>query len=82
MGVDARGFPGGTPLCVCRASFLMTFAMGRVPHAGPQQLPTAQDCKGLNVMAKYETLYREILFRAFAGLAKVSTTYSAVVIFL
>ena len=43
---------------------------------------TAQDCKGLNVMAKYVTLLRVILFRAFAGLAKVSTTYSAVVIFL
>ena len=42
MGVDARGVPG-TPeaqsrLCVCRASFLMTFAMGGVPNAGPQQI--------------------------------------------
>ena len=41
MGVDARGFPGGTPearsrLCICRASFLMTFATGGVPHSGPQ----------------------------------------------
>ena len=41
MGVDARGFPGGTPearsrLCVCRASFLMTFVTGGVPHSGPQ----------------------------------------------
>ena len=32
----------GTPearsrLCVCQASFLMTFAMGGVPHASPQQ---------------------------------------------
>ena len=25
-------------LCVCRASFLMTFAMGGVPHSGPQQV--------------------------------------------
>ena len=24
-------------LCVCRASLLVTFAMGGVPHAGPQQ---------------------------------------------
>jgi len=43
MGVDAQGFPEGTPearsrLCVCQASFLMTFAMGRVPHAGPQHI--------------------------------------------
>ena len=43
MGVDARGFPGGTPeaqshLCVCQASFLMTFATGGVPHSGPQHL--------------------------------------------
>ena len=38
MGVDARGFPGGLlRLNVCRASFLMTFAMGGVPHSGPQQ---------------------------------------------
>ena len=41
MGVDARGFPGGLlrldpAFAVCRASFLMTFAMGGVPHAGPQ----------------------------------------------
>ena len=46
MGVDARGFPGGllrlgSHLCVCRASFLMTFATGRVPHSGPQQMVTA-----------------------------------------
>ena len=45
MGVDARGVPG-TPeaqsrLCVCRASFLMTFAMGGVPHSGPQHPWTA-----------------------------------------
>ena len=35
---DSRGTPEArSHLCVCRASFLMTFAMGRVPHAGPQQ---------------------------------------------
>ena len=43
MGVDARGFPGGlearSHLCVCQASFLMTFATGGVPHSGPQHLP-------------------------------------------
>ena len=42
MGVDVQGFPGGfrarSRLCVCRASFLMTFATGGVPHAGPQQI--------------------------------------------
>ena len=27
-------------LCVCRAFFLMTFAMGGVPHAGPQHRTT------------------------------------------
>ena len=33
-----RGFPEvWSHLCVCQASFLMTFAIGRVPHAGPQQ---------------------------------------------
>ena len=41
MGVDARGFPGGLlrlnpAFALCRASFLMTFAMGGVPHACPQ----------------------------------------------
>ena len=35
----SRGAPEArSRLCVCRASFLMTFAMGRVPHAGPQQV--------------------------------------------
>ena len=38
-GVDVQENPGGTPearsrLCVCLASFLMTFAMGGIPHAG------------------------------------------------
>ena len=42
-GVDAQENPGGTPearsrLCVCQASFLMTFAMGGIPHAGSQQV--------------------------------------------
>ena len=33
-----RGFPEAwSCLCVCQASFLMTFAMGGVPHAGPRQ---------------------------------------------
>ena len=32
-----RGFPEAwSHLCVCQASFLMTFAMGGVPHAGPR----------------------------------------------
>ena len=37
-GRRARGIlrpvKAGSRLCVCRASFLMTFAMGGVPHAG------------------------------------------------
>ena len=34
-----RGFPEAwSRLCVCQASFLMTFAMGGVPHAGPRQV--------------------------------------------
>jgi len=34
----SRGTPEArSRLCVCRASFLMTFAMGGGPHAGPQQ---------------------------------------------
>ena len=33
-----RGFPEAwSRLCVCQASFLMTFAMGGVSHSGPQQ---------------------------------------------
>ena len=33
-----RGFPEAwSRLCVCQASFLMTFAMGGVPHAGSRQ---------------------------------------------
>ena len=34
-----RGFPEAwSCLCVCQASFLMTFAMGGVPHTGSRQL--------------------------------------------
>ena len=45
MGVDAREFSKGTPeaksrLFVCRASFLMTFAMGGGPHTGSLHQPT------------------------------------------
>ena len=41
-GVDVQENPGGTPearshLCVFQASFLMTFALGRIPHAGSWQ---------------------------------------------
>ena len=33
-----RGFPEARScLCVCQASFLMTFAMGGIPHAGSRQ---------------------------------------------
>ena len=33
-----RGFPEAwSCLCVCQTSFLMTFAMGGIPHAGPRQ---------------------------------------------
>ena len=33
-----RGFPEAwSHLCVCQAYFLMTFAMGGVPHSGPRQ---------------------------------------------
>ena len=45
MGVDARESPGGVSsrpdltFVFCQAPFLMTFAMGRIPHAGSQQLP-------------------------------------------
>ena len=38
-GVDVQENPGGTPepdhtFAFCRVSFLMTFAMGGIPHAG------------------------------------------------
>ena len=37
-GYSSRGTPEArSRLCVCQASFLMTFAMGGVPHSGPQQ---------------------------------------------
>ena len=37
-----RGFPEAwSRLCVCQASFLMTFAMGGVPHAGPRHSTTS-----------------------------------------
>ena len=42
-GVDVQENPGGSPearshLFICLASFLMTFAMGRIPHAGSQYI--------------------------------------------
>ena len=44
LGVDVQENPGGAPearscLCICQASFLMTFATGRIPHAGSRQFP-------------------------------------------
>ena len=42
LGVDVQENPGGTPevrsrLCVCLASFLITFATGGIPHVGSWQ---------------------------------------------
>jgi hypothetical protein len=37
-----RGFPEAwSRLCVCQASFLMTFAMGGIPHAGPRHFSSS-----------------------------------------
>ena len=43
-GIDVQENPGGTPearsrLCISQASFLMTFATGRIPHAGSWHQP-------------------------------------------
>ena len=48
-GVDAKENPGVTPearsrLCVCQASFLMTFTMGWMPHAGTQKAVNVPSC--------------------------------------
>ena len=51
-----RGFPEAwSRLCVCQASFLMTFAMGGIPHAGPRQFSTENEvymselpCQGIS----------------------------------
>ena len=45
-----RGFPEAlSHPCVCQASFLMTFAMGGVPHAGSRHIPILeQDLHGLD----------------------------------
>ena len=45
LGGRCSRISGGTPearsrLCVCRASFIMTFATGRVPHDGSLQRTT------------------------------------------
>ena len=42
-GVDIQENPEGSPearsrLCVCLASFLTTFATGRIPHAGSRHI--------------------------------------------
>ena len=40
---SSRGTPEArSRLCVCRASFLMTFVTGGVPHSGPQQVLPAR----------------------------------------
>ena len=40
----SRGTPEAqSRLCICRASFLMTFAMGGVPHAGSRHTCNAED---------------------------------------
>ena len=48
----SRGTPEArSRLCVCQASFLMTFAMGGVPHAGPQQATPGQCWRHLHTGA-------------------------------
>ena len=40
----SRGTPEAqSRLCICRASFLMTFAMGGVPHSGSRHTCNAED---------------------------------------
>ena len=61
-GVDVQENPGGTPearshLCVFQASFLMTFAMGRIPHAGSRQpydpeIPLLRICPEQTIIQK------------------------------
>ena len=46
LGGRCSGKPRGTPearscLFICQASFLLTFAMGGIPHAGSRQLANA-----------------------------------------
>ena len=48
LGVDAEEYTGELPearsrLCVCQAFFLMTFAMGGIPHAGSRHTCNAED---------------------------------------
>ena len=58
-----RGVPEAwSHLCVCQASFLMTFAMGGVPHAGPQQpanLENSAVATGLEKVSFHSKLQRK-----------------------
>ena len=52
-----RGFPEAwSRLCVCQASFLMTFAMDGVPHAGPRQWMTT-NCGKFFKRWEYQTTW-------------------------
>ena len=65
-----RGFPEAwSCLCICQASFLMTFAMGRVPHAGPWHVTTVEFSKFVGILSA--VLYWHLFFRIWNSSAGI-----------
>ena len=62
----SRGTPEArSHLCVCRASFLMTFAMSGVPLAGSRQLLLADANNGYNYFCRWEYELRNERFEGY-----------------
>ena len=85
LGVDVQENPGGTPearscLCVCLASFLMTFATGGIPHAGSRQWRSLEGCSpwGREELDTTERLHFSLFTFHFHSLEKKMATHSSV----
>ena len=82
-GVDVQENPGGTPearshLCVCQASFLMTFATGGIPLAGSRhsaffivQLSHSYITTGKIIGWTRRTFVGKVMFLPFNMLSKL-----------
>ena len=86
-GVDVQENPGGTPearshLCVCQASFLMTFATGGIPLAGSRhsaffivQLSHSYITTGKIIGWTRRTFVGKVMFLPFNMLSRFVITF-------
>ena len=76
-----RGFPEAwSCLCVCQASFLMTFAMGGVPHAGSQHWMLS--FKPTFPLSSFAFIKRIFNSSSFSTISVVLSAYLRLLIFL